>query len=55
MRDGYFPAIAGEVVERDRLGHRLGESHLSSNAAKGTNAIRIRKSMCLSLAGGIIS
>ena len=33
MRDGHFPGIAGEVVERDRLGHRLSGSHFLSNSA----------------------
>ena len=55
MRDGYFPAIAGEVVERDRLGHRLGGSHLLSNSAKGKTAIRLRLLRCLSRGGGITS
>ena len=36
MLDDHFPAIAGEVVERDRLGHRLGGSHLLSDSAKRT-------------------
>ena len=56
MRDGHFPGIAGEVVERDRLGHRLSGSHFFlSNSAKGTIVIRIRPLKCLSRRGGITS
>ena len=38
--DGHFPGGAGEVVERDSLGHHFGGSHVVLMSVKGRDVVR---------------